>query len=160
MLKLEDAGAYAAFRKSVNRKLKAKAMQVLKEKWLLNKMAKSLFKRHEADLQRKVFTALKINQFNRINLRQNIMNQARIQSDEDACDLMRSCFEALREVRFRGRATRLARGTYGLCILRRAYASMRQFTLKQKLLQVNYNEMLILRKQRYLHKMLEAYDKC
>lgn len=76
MLKLEDAGAYMAFRKSMNRKLKAKSMQVLKETWLLNKMAKSLFSRHEADLQRKVFTALRINQFNRVNLRENIMNQA------------------------------------------------------------------------------------
>ena len=43
MLKLQDAGAYMDFRKSLNRKLKAKAMQVLKENWLLNKMAKSLF---------------------------------------------------------------------------------------------------------------------
>ena len=49
------------------------------------------------------------------------MNQAQIQNEEDACDLMRTCFEALREVRFRGKATRLARGTYGLNILRRAY---------------------------------------
>ena len=43
MLKLEDAGAYMAFSKSINRKLKAKAIQVLKETWLLSKMAKSLF---------------------------------------------------------------------------------------------------------------------
>ena len=36
---------------------------------------------------------------------------------------------------------------------------MHSFNLKQKMLKVNYHEMQILRKQRYLHKMLNEYDK-
>ena len=109
-------------------------------------MQQSLVKRHLVDLQRKVFTALRFNQFDRISLRENIMQQADVQEDEDNYDVMRECFEKLKMVRYNAKATRIARGTFGLNILRHAFTSMRSFTLKRKWLQVNYNEMMILRK--------------
>lgn len=69
MLKLEDAGHYMALKKQIEGKLKGKALQVLKQKWLLAKMSISLFKQHEVGLQRKVFTTLRLNMLNRVNLR-------------------------------------------------------------------------------------------
>ena len=61
--------------------------------------------------------------------------------------------------RYKAKATVIARGTFGLNVLRQAFTAMRAFTLKIKLLQVNYGEMIILRKQRYLHRMLAEFDK-
>ena len=73
MLKLDDVGTYMVFKRSLKTKLKAKAIQALKQKVLLSKMQASLIRRHNVDLQRKVITALKFNQFDRISLRANIM---------------------------------------------------------------------------------------
>ena len=47
---------------------------------------------------------------------------------------MRTCFDALKETRYRAKATRIARGTYGLYILKKSFARMKAFNLKQKLL--------------------------
>lgn len=78
MLKLEDASHYMAFKKALDRRLKEKALQVLKQKWLLGKMQGSLIKKQHLDLLRKVFMAFKMNQLNRINLRETVEQQAQL----------------------------------------------------------------------------------
>jgi len=60
--------------------------------------------------------------------------------------MMRECFEKLKMNRYLARAKRVARGTFGLHILRRSFTALRSFTLKRKQLAVNYDEMIILRK--------------
>ena len=46
MLKLDDAGVYMEFRKSLASKTKAKALQALKQHCLLKKMQNSLLRRN------------------------------------------------------------------------------------------------------------------
>ena len=60
--------------------------------------------------------------------------------------MKRACFEQLKQIRFRKMASRVARGTFGLGALRKAFNSLLQWNLKQKVLKVNYNEIVILRK--------------
>lgn len=59
MLKLDDAGEYMLLRKKLDAKRKAKAWQVLKQDWLLGRMAKSLYKRYEAGIMQRVLFALR-----------------------------------------------------------------------------------------------------
>lgn len=50
MLKLDDASYYMQLKKKIDGKEKAKALQGLKQHWLLGKMAKSLSKRYLQEL--------------------------------------------------------------------------------------------------------------
>ena len=47
MVKLEDASHYMVFKKVLDKKLQGKALQVLKQNWLLSKMSTSLLKKHD-----------------------------------------------------------------------------------------------------------------
>ena len=74
--------------------------------------------------------------------------------------MKRACFDAIKENKFFSRATRIARGTFGLNALRKSFSALRNFTIKQKLLQVGYREMITMKKHRCFNKWLTEYDKC
>lgn len=78
---------------------------------------------------------------------------------EDKFDMTRACFWAIKQNRFNERAKRIARGTFGLTILRKSFESLKSWNIKQKLLKVSYKETIMMRKLHAFRRWLSEHDK-
>ena len=85
--------------------------------------------------------------------------QADIQSDEDNYDMVRTVFYKLKANRYLERAKRVARGQYGINLLRRTLVALRESALKHTLMRMNAAEVQKARKRKFFALWLAETDK-